>query len=127
MFGFIGTCTYGKENDTQLVCDARGKDGLLSNELQYHNIKVQRKSLNKFPSDKVFYESDRTIILIEGVIYNFVELEKEYKTANRGIILERKQKVIEEQLSQAVMNGKEIGLSLHDMQALVALLYEEAD
>ena len=62
-----------------------------------------------------------------GLIYSVVGKGSFVSEQNKEMILERKQKVIEEQLSQAVMNGKEIGLSLHDMQALVALLYEEAD
>ena len=62
-----------------------------------------------------------------GLIYSVVGKGSFVSEQNKEMILERKQKVIEEQLSLAVMNGKEIGLSLHDMQTLVALLYEEAD
>ena len=62
-----------------------------------------------------------------GLIYSVVGKGSFVSEQNKEMILERKQKVIEEQLSQAIMNGKEIGLNLHDMQALVALLYEEAD
>lgn len=62
-----------------------------------------------------------------GLIYSVVGKGSFVSEQNKEMILERKQKVIEEQLSQAIENGKEIGLNLNDVQALVALLYEERE
>ncbi|WP_274309974.1 GntR family transcriptional regulator [Solibacillus daqui] len=62
-----------------------------------------------------------------GLIYSVVGKGSFVSEQNKEMILERKQKVIEEQLSQAIVNGKEIGLDLGDIQALVALLYEERE
>lgn len=62
-----------------------------------------------------------------GLIYSVVGKGSFVSEQNKEMILERKQKVIEEQLSQAIENGKEIGLNLNDIQALVALLYEERE
>lgn len=60
-----------------------------------------------------------------GLIYSVVGKGSFVSEQNKEMILERKQKVIEEQLSQAIENGKEIGLDLNDIQELVVLLYEE--
>ena len=62
-----------------------------------------------------------------GLIYSVVGKGSFVREQNKEMILQRKQKVIEEQLSQAIINSKEIGLNLEDIQALVAILYEEAD
>ncbi|MEK4699450.1 GntR family transcriptional regulator [Solibacillus sp. FSL R7-0668] len=62
-----------------------------------------------------------------GLIYSVVGKGSFVSEQNKEMILERKQKVIEEQLSQAIENGKEIGLNLNEIQALVALLYEERE
>ena len=62
-----------------------------------------------------------------GLIYSVVGKGSFVREQNKEMILQRKQKVIEEQLSQAIMNSKEIGLNLEDIQGLVTILYEEAD
>lgn len=62
-----------------------------------------------------------------GLIYSVVGKGSFVSEQNKEMILERKQKIVEEQLHQAIINGKEIGLDLPDIQALVALLYEEAN
>ena len=62
-----------------------------------------------------------------GLIYSVVGKGSFVREQNKEMILQRKQKVIEEQLSQAIINSKEIGLNLEDIQALVAILYEEAN
>lgn len=62
-----------------------------------------------------------------GLIYSVIGKGSFVSEQNKEMILERKQKVIEEQLSQAIINGKEIGLDLSDIQALVAILYEERE
>ena len=62
-----------------------------------------------------------------GLIYSVVGKGSFVREQNKEMILQRKQKVIEEQLSQAIINSKEIGLNLEDIQELVAILYEEAN
>lgn len=62
-----------------------------------------------------------------GLIYSVIGKGSFVSEQNKEMILERKQKVIEEQLSQAIINGKEIGLDLSDIQALVAILYGERE
>ena len=62
-----------------------------------------------------------------GLIYSVVGKGSFVREQNKEMILQRKQNVIEEQLGQAITNGKEIGLTLEDIQGLVAILYEEAD
>ena len=62
-----------------------------------------------------------------GLIYSVVGKGSFVAEQNVEMMKERKQKVIEEQLGQAITNCKEIGLKLDDIQQLVAILYEEAD
>lgn len=44
---------------------------------------------------------------------------------NLDMILEKKHRVIEEQLSAVISNSKEIGLTFEELQELLKLLYEE--
>ncbi|MHA6251631.1 GntR family transcriptional regulator [Oceanobacillus sp. CAU 1775] len=44
---------------------------------------------------------------------------------NLEMILEKKHRVIEEQLSAVISNSKEIGLTFEELQELLKLLYEE--
>lgn len=44
---------------------------------KYNDISIQRLIINKFLNDKVFFENDNYIVLIEGVILNSLELAKE--------------------------------------------------
>ena len=62
-----------------------------------------------------------------GLIYSIVGKGSFVAEQNVEMIRERKQKIIENQLSEAITNCKEIGLQLSDIQQLVALLYEEED
>ena len=62
-----------------------------------------------------------------GLIYSIVGKGSFVAEQNVEMIRERKQKIIENQLSEAITNCKEIGLQLNDIQQLVALLYEEED
>ena len=62
-----------------------------------------------------------------GLIYSVVGKGSFVSEQNMEMIIERKQKVIEEQLSQAIKNSKEIGLSLDEMKEIMTLLYEEMD
>ena len=61
----------------------------------------------------------------EGFIYSIVGKGSFVAEQNLDVIREKKLKVIEEQLSAIVANSKEIGLSLHELQQLLTILYEE--
>ena len=62
-----------------------------------------------------------------GLIYSVVGKGSFVSEQNIEMIIERKQKVIEEQLSQAIKNSKEIGLGLDELKEIMTLLYEELD
>lgn len=60
-----------------------------------------------------------------GFIYSVVGKGSFISEQNNEMILERKRKVIEEQLSAAVQNSKEIGIPLAELNELLSLLYKE--
>ena len=62
-----------------------------------------------------------------GLIYSIVGKGSFVLEQSMEMMKERKQKIVEEQLAQAIANSKEIGLELEDIQQLVEILYEEAD
>ena len=62
-----------------------------------------------------------------GLIYSVVGKGSFVSEQNREMIIERKRKIIEEQLTTAIQNSKEIGLTLHELKELLSLLYEEVE
>lgn len=62
-----------------------------------------------------------------GLIYSVVGKGSFVSEQNREMIIERKRKIIEEQLTTAIQNSKEIGLELHELKELLSLLYEEVE
>ena len=62
-----------------------------------------------------------------GLIYSIVGKGSFVAEQNFEMIMERKRKMIEEQLAAAIQNSKEIGLELNELKVLLALLYEEAE
>ena len=63
----------------------------------------------------------------DGLIYSVVGKGSFVSEQNREMIIERKRKIIEEQITTAIRNSKEIGLDLHDLKELLFLLYEEVE
>src|SRR5699024_21335 len=61
----------------------------------------------------------------EGLIYSIVGKGSFVAEQNMELMKERKLKVIEEQLSAVIINSKEIGLPLDELQELLTILYEE--
>lgn len=61
----------------------------------------------------------------DGFIYSIVGKGSFVAEQNLEIIREKKLKVIEEQLSAVIINSKEIGLTLDELQQLLGILYEE--
>ena len=60
-----------------------------------------------------------------GFIYSIVGKGSFVAEQNLEVIRERKLTAIEEQLSAVIMNSREIGLSLDEIQQLLKILYEE--
>lgn len=60
-----------------------------------------------------------------GLIYSVVGKGSFVSEQNHEMIIERKRKIIEEQLTIAIQNSKEIGLELQELKQLLSLLYEE--
>lgn len=63
----------------------------------------------------------------DGYIYSIVGKGSFVSEHNREMIIERKRKIIEEQLMTAIHNSKEIGLELQELKELLSLLYEEVE
>lgn len=61
----------------------------------------------------------------DGFIYTIVGKGSFVSEQNNEMILERKMKVIEEQLMSAIKNSKEIGIELEELKELLTLLYKE--
>src|SRR5690606_8716927 len=60
-----------------------------------------------------------------GFIYSLLGKGSFVSKQNNEMILERKRKVIEEQLMAAIQNSKEIGLDLGELRELLTMLYRE--
>lgn len=55
---------------------------LLVENLEYDDIKIQRRTIKKFLYDKIFYQNENYLIVTEGVIFNKFELIKKYQKEN---------------------------------------------
>lgn len=60
-----------------------------------------------------------------GFIFSIVGKGSFVSEQNKEMILERKMKVIEEQLMAAIQNSKEIGVELAELKELLTMLYKE--
>lgn len=60
-----------------------------------------------------------------GFIYSIVGKGSFIAEQNLEVMRERKLKAIEEQLTAVIMNSREIGLTLDELQQLLKILYEE--
>lgn len=52
---------------------------LLVENLEYDDVKIQRRTIKKFLDDKVFYQDKNFLIVTEGAIFNKLELIKKYQ------------------------------------------------
>ncbi|AWE07307.1 GntR family transcriptional regulator [Lysinibacillus sp. 2017] len=104
------------------------KTGILANELPSGYALPSMRNMAKdldvsvITTKRAYEELEKA-----GLIYSVVGKGSFVSEQNLEMIIDRKQKVIEEQLSQAIKNSKEIGLSLDEIQELITLLYEEMD
>lgn len=55
---------------------------LLVENLEYADVKIQRRTIKKFLDDKIFYQDKNYLIVTEGVIFNKFKLIKKYKKEN---------------------------------------------
>ncbi|MCG7336102.1 GntR family transcriptional regulator [Sporosarcina sp. ACRSM] len=62
-----------------------------------------------------------------GFIYSIVGKGSFVAEQNLEMMKERKMKAIEETLSMAIQNGKEMGLSLTELKEMLTLLYTEGE
>lgn len=60
-----------------------------------------------------------------GFIYSVVGKGSFVSEQNNEMNMERKRKVIEEQLMAAIQNSKEIGMELGELKEILSMLYEE--
>ncbi|MGL4624110.1 MAG: hypothetical protein ACRCWD_04395 [Culicoidibacterales bacterium] len=56
------------------------QEGFITGKKVWHNIQMTRKTARKFEKDKVFYENENCIILLEGVVFNSIALKTQYQT-----------------------------------------------
>lgn len=61
----------------------------------------------------------------EGFIYSIVGKGSFVAEQNSELIKERKLNALEEKINEVVVNGKEIGLTLIELQELLAIYYKE--
>lgn len=55
---------------------------LIIENLEYNDIKIQRRTIKKFLNDKIFYQNKDYLIVTEGVIFNKFKLIKKYQKEN---------------------------------------------
>ena len=84
MPGFIGA--FGDFDKNLLVCERSKyiKVPLIENEKSTDNFVVKQSTINKFSEDKVCFENDKMIVVVEGVIYNYTSLKAEYGVSDNA-------------------------------------------
>lgn len=55
---------------------------LVVNSIKTDNYQVERRVVNKFMNDRLFADLDDYLVVVEGVVLNNHELEKQYKTSS---------------------------------------------
>lgn len=102
------------------------KKHILTNELQPGQSLPSMRQLAKdldisvITTKRAYEELEKN-----GFIYSVVGKGSYVSEQNNEMIMERKMKVIEEQLMAAIQNSKEIGVKLSELKELLTLLYKE--
>jgi len=105
---------------------AQIKKQILTNELQMGQSLPSMRQLAKdldisvITTKRAYEELEKN-----GFIYSVVGKGSFVSEQNNEMILERKKKVVEEQLMAAIQNSKEIGIELGELQELLTMLYME--
>ena len=55
---------------------------LVVNSIKFENYQIERRVVNKFMNDRLFADLDDYLVVVEGVVLNNHELEKQYKTSS---------------------------------------------
>lgn len=58
------------------------RNKLVVNSIRADNYQVERRVVNKFINDRLFADLDDYLVVVEGVVLNNHELEKQYKTSS---------------------------------------------
>lgn len=66
------------KNDFLYYCN----NNLIIENLEYNDIKIQRRTIKKFLNDKIFFQDKNYLIVTEGVIFNKFKLIKKYQKEN---------------------------------------------
>ena len=77
MPGFIA---HIGNSDIKLPKEKRHK--LVVNSISSEKYQVERRVVNKFMNDRLFANLDDYLVVVEGVVLNNHELEKQYKTSS---------------------------------------------
>ena len=77
MPGFIA---YIGNSDIKFPEEKRQK--LVVNSIKYENYQIERRVVNKFMNDRLFADLEDYLVVVEGVVLNNHELEKQYKTSS---------------------------------------------
>ncbi|MDY7046263.1 MULTISPECIES: GntR family transcriptional regulator [unclassified Virgibacillus] len=102
------------------------KKHILTNELQAGQSLPSMRQLAKdldisvITTKRAYEELEKN-----GFIFSIVGKGSFVSEQNNEIIRERKMKVIEEQLMDAIQNSKEIGLELTELEELLRMLFKE--
>ncbi|RKQ30399.1 GntR family transcriptional regulator [Oceanobacillus halophilus] len=102
------------------------KSSILSGELQEGTSLPSMRQLAKdlqisvITTKRAYEELEKA-----GFIYSIVGKGSFVAEQNLEIIREKKQRVIEEQLNAVIINSREIGLPLDELQQLLEILYKE--
>ena len=70
-----------KRQETQ-VSHCNKRENFLYDVKEFNGVYVERNTKNKFLNDKVFFETDNYIFLIEGVVFNIKDLKQTYHQTN---------------------------------------------
>lgn len=104
------------------------KKQILTNELEAGQALPSMRQLAKdldvsvITTKRVYEELEKN-----GFIYSVVGKGSFVSEQNNDMILERKKRVIEEQLLAAIKNSREIGMELGELKELLTILYEEEE
>lgn len=124
MYGFIGALTFEEKDNTSLFTCKYNNVDVISNETSCNGFVIKRVSLNKYANDKVFYEDEDVVIVLEGVIYNFVELQNEFCINDRGNLLKKMYETMSVKALIEKLNGYFAGVVYDKSERELVLLMD---
>ena len=85
MFGFIGS--YGDMKELSTYHEFGEKSNLLRKNVCENKFTFRQSSLKKFERDKVFVNTEKLLLCVEGVIYNLSENRETLEQSNEEALL----------------------------------------